>query len=231
MWNLSRDIHRVAVMESPAPLSVVTCFTLILDGLMAAIAARIQDYPFTSEMVVFLWKRVNTVKNRFLALAALIQAGKIFRERVSNPRARNRSETVKPPGINWRKWLPMSRFAWLCRLMPSLANRFGAAQFGCGLRDLLGKPEMKALLAATPKAGRTLAPLCFMLGIDAALLRPGSPAPTRAPSVPAPAPEITASKADVAPKDNAGEPLPSECAPPRALHPPPDPGVEFFQPA
>ncbi len=31
---------------------------------------------------------------------------------------------------------------------------------------------MKALLAATPKAGRLLAPLCFMLGIDAALLRP-----------------------------------------------------------
>ncbi len=75
-------------------------------------------------------------------------------------------------GINWRKWLPMSRFAWLCRLMPSLANRFGAAQFAGQLRHLLGRPEMRALLAATPKGPRLLAPLCFMLGIDAALLRP-----------------------------------------------------------
>jgi hypothetical protein len=164
-------------MESNPPLSVASLFALILDGLLKAIAARIQDYPFNDVMVVYLWKRVNRIKNRFLALAALIAAGKVPRERAAKPRARKRAgRRVGVDGINWRKWLPMSRFAWLCRLMPSLANRFGAAQFACGLRDLLGKPEMKALLVATPKAGRLLAPLCFMLGIDAALLRPACPA-------------------------------------------------------
>jgi hypothetical protein len=211
-------------METPAtPLSVVACFTLILDGLLRAIAAKIADYPFTAEMVTFLWKRVNTVKNRFLALAALVQAGKTPRERAAKPRAGKQPGMAKPPGINWRKWLPMSRFAWLCRLMPSLANRFGAAQFGVGLRHLLGQPEMRAILAATPKAARLLAPLCFMLGIEESLLRPVHAAP--------PAPGIAASEPEAAPLDIPGAPLPPEGMPPRAPDPPPDPGVAFFVPA
>jgi hypothetical protein len=160
-------------MESPAPLSVVSLFTLILDGLLRAIAARVNDYPVNGVMVVYLWKRVNRVKNRFLALAALIAAGRIPGERASKPRARKQpGRRVGPDGINWSKWLPMSRFAWLCWVVPSLANRFGAAQFAEQLRDLLGRAEMRAILVATPKAPRLLAPLCFMLGIDAALLRP-----------------------------------------------------------
>jgi hypothetical protein len=164
-------------MESAPPLSVASLFTLILDGLLRAIAARVNDYPINAAMVMYLWKRVNRVKNRFLALAALVQAGKIPRERGARPRAGKRSgRTVGSDGINWKKWLPMSRFAWLCWLMPSLANRFGAAQFAEPLRDLLGRADMRAILAATPKARRLLAPLCFMLGIEAALLRPVVPA-------------------------------------------------------
>jgi hypothetical protein len=143
---------------------------------LRAIAARVNDYPINAAMVMYLWKRVNRVKNRFLALAALVQAGKIPRERAAKPRAGKRAgRRVGPDGINWNKWLPMSRFAWLCWLMPSLANRFGAAQFGGQLDQLLRTPEMRALIAATPKVPRLLAPLCFMLGIDAALLRPVFP--------------------------------------------------------
>jgi hypothetical protein len=161
-------------MESAAPLSVASLFALILDGLLRAIAARVNDYPINAAMVMYLWKRVNRVKNRFLTLAALVQAGKIPRERAAKPRThtRARRSAVGLDGINWKKGLPMSRFAWLCWLMPSLANRFGAAQFAEPLRNLLGRAEMRAILAATPKAARLLAPLCFMLGIDAALLRP-----------------------------------------------------------
>ncbi len=208
-------------METPATLSVVASFTLILDGLMAAIAARIADYPFTAEMVVFLWKRVNRVKNRFVALAALIQAGKIPRERAKKPRAGKRPESMNPVGINWKKWLPMGTFAWLCWLMQSKADRFGAAQFGEGLRQLLGRAEMRAILAATPKAGRMLAPLCFMLGIEASLLRPTGEAPRQ----PAPVPErvmcenvasgTMESRSRAAPIDNSGEPLPVREARPR----------------
>ncbi len=77
-------------MDTQAALSVVDCFTLILDGLLKAIAAKIADYPFTSEMVTNLWNLVNTVKNCFLRLAALVQAGNISRERPAKPRARRR---------------------------------------------------------------------------------------------------------------------------------------------
>jgi hypothetical protein len=212
-------------MESPATPSVVTSFALIIDGLLAAIAARIADYPFTSEMVTFLWNRVNIVRNRFLALAARIQAGKVPRERGAKPRARKRPGTEKPPGINWRKWLPMGRFAWLCWLMPSLANRFGAAQFGEQLRHLLGQPGMRALLAATPKAGRLLAPLCFMMGIEDSLLRPVIPP---APPPPASTAEILPPEPDAAPVKIDSAPPPSDEAPPRAPDPPAEPSVGFF---
>jgi len=60
------------------------------------------------------------------------------------------------------------RFGWLLPLVPcEAANR--ASQ----LRHLLGEPEMQALLGASPQARRVLAPLCRMLGIEAALLTGG----------------------------------------------------------
>jgi hypothetical protein len=215
-------------MESPATPSVASLFALILDGLLGAIAARVNDYPFNAVTVMYLWKRVNRVKNRFLALAANIQAGRIPREGTAKPRAGKRSGGgVGADGVNWRKWLPMSRFAWLCWMMPSLANRFGAAQFAGGLRALLEKPEMKALLAATPKAGRTLAQLCFMLGIDAALLRP----------IGAAASPAAAAAEETAPREPSAGTSAIVGAPPppaRALgvvHRPPEPGIDFFVPA
>jgi hypothetical protein len=211
-------------MESAATLSVVATFTLILDGLLTAIGARIADYPFTAEMVTFLWKRVNTVKNRFLALAAGIQAGRIPREPAEKPRAGRRSGTAWPDGINWRKWLPMGRFAWLCWLMPSLANRFGAAQFADPLRHLLGEPEMRTLLSATPKTARLLAPLCFMLGIDESLLRPVFAAPSMA----TPTPDIVSSEPAAAPPENAEQPHFLDDAHPITPDQPPRTGAEFL---
>jgi hypothetical protein len=217
-------------MESSAALSVAAALKLILDGLQAAIAAKIADYPVTADMVMFLWNRVNRAKHRFLALAALIAAGKLPRARDARPRAGRPGRAVGADGINWRKWLPLSRFGWLCQLMPSLPNRFGAAQFAGQLRHLLGRPEMRAILAATPKAGRLLAPLCFMIGIEASLLRPAFPTkPPAAPEIVAPeivAPKIVATEPDAAPVNNAGAPCPLEDARPRA----PDPGLEFFVP-
>jgi hypothetical protein len=67
------------------------------------------------------------------------------------------------------------RFGWLCGAVPSLARRFGAAQFGSQLQYLLGDPEMMALIAASPRMQRTLRPLLWMLGIEASLIRPPPP--------------------------------------------------------
>jgi hypothetical protein len=194
--------------------------------LQAAIAARVHDYPFTGPMVLYLWKRVNTVKNRFLALAALIAAGKIPRERAAIPRPGRTREPTGADGINWRKWLPMKTFAWLCWLMQSRADRFGAAQFAEGLRHLLGQPGMIALLAATPKVGRVLAPLCFMLGIEKSLLRPRScPAPTT-PDIAAP--ERLAVEPDAAVSHVARVSLAREDTSTPAPHAAPDFGPHIF---
>jgi hypothetical protein len=67
--------------------------------------------------------------------------------------------------------------------MPSLARRFGAAQFGGHLQHLLADPEMMGLIAASPRMRRTLRPLLWMLGIEASLIRPPPPPPPPLPVV------------------------------------------------
>jgi hypothetical protein len=211
-------------MESSAALSVAAALKLILDGLQAAIAAKIADYPVTAEMVMFLWRRVNRAKNRFLALAALIAAGKMPRARGAKARAGKRGGAVGADGINWRKWLPLSRFGWLCQLMPSRHDRFGAAQFAEQMRHLLGRADMRAILAATPKAGRLLAPLCFMIGIEESLLRPVCPAA----AAETPTADIVAREPDSALLKIAGVPVSRRGALPGGRDIPPEKGAEFF---
>ena len=59
------------------------------------------------------------------------------------------------------------RFGWLVR-----AVGYEAAGFGSQLRAVLETPEMVALLAACPEAGRVLRPLCRALAIETEVLRP-----------------------------------------------------------
>src|SRR5947209_16938317 len=63
----------------------------------------------------------------------------------------------QPPHLP-RPLLPR-RSGWLLRLTPS------AAAARSQLEYLLADPEMAALLAEVPQAGRILRPLCHMLGI------------------------------------------------------------------
>jgi hypothetical protein len=56
-----------------------------------------------------------------------------------------------------------------------------AAGFGSQLRHLLEEPEMRGLLAQSRQARLVLAPLCRMLGIEAALLMAGVAAAVVAP--------------------------------------------------
>jgi hypothetical protein len=60
------------------------------------------------------------------------------------------------------------RFGWLV-----IAASYQAAGFGSQLRAALETPEMVALLTAVPQAARVLRPLCRMLAIEGAVLRPG----------------------------------------------------------
>ena len=70
------------------------------------------------------------------------------------------------------------RFGWLVAL-----GGYHAAGHGSQLRALLDRPEMVALLAASPAAGRALRPLCRALGIEASVYRPGFVPKVRVPRV------------------------------------------------
>jgi hypothetical protein len=65
---------------------------------------------------------------------------------------------------------PQEKFGWLSGLMPS--NRFypGVDVAALELRVLIEDPEMRALLAATPRMRKLLRPLFWMLGLPTALL-------------------------------------------------------------
>lgn len=68
-------------------------------------------------------------------------------------------------GLN-RGRLPL-RFGWLMGVMP-----YEAAGYASQLRTVLAEPEMAALVAALPQARRILGPLCRMLGVAMAPVRP-----------------------------------------------------------
>jgi hypothetical protein len=162
-------------------LSAPARFALIMDGLKQAVAAKSADYPWTGPMVKYVWNRLHLINAIFQALAALIVAGTLPPERVCRPR-RPRVQSVmlaRPdpdaPKPVWK--LFHYRFGWLCGAVPSLARRFGAAQFGSQFQYLLADPEMIALIAASPRIRSTLRPLLWMLGIKASLLRPPPPQP------------------------------------------------------
>jgi hypothetical protein len=168
-------------MTQTPPLSAPARFALIMDGLKRAVAEKIADYPWTGPMVVYVWNRLHRINAIFQALAALIAAGKLPPERVCRPRA-PRVPSAAPARPDPDAPIPVwklfpYRFAWLCGAVPSLARRFGAAQFGSQLQYLLTDPEMMGLLAASPRMRRTLRPLLWMLGIEASLIRLPPPPP------------------------------------------------------
>jgi hypothetical protein len=157
-------------MTLSPPLSAPARFALIMDGLKRAVAEKIADYPWTGPMVVYVWNRLHRINAIFQALAALIAAGNLPPERVCRPRAVRVLSAV--PARPATQKMFAYRFAWLVAAMPSLARRFGAAQFGGHLRHLLADPEMMALVAASPRMRRTLRPLLWMLGMEASLIWP-----------------------------------------------------------
>jgi len=117
-------------------------------------------------------------------LVARLAAGTLPAERPAAPRPlRTRPARVAPADA-----LRLPRgYYWLIRLLP-----YEAAGYGSQLQALLAEPEMAALLAAAPQAGRILRPLCRLLAItpEGLLALPsaaGKPAPQPRAAKPAPA--------------------------------------------
>jgi hypothetical protein len=105
-------------------------------------------------LLILLWAQLNRTMLRFTAMAARVAAG-----RMAAPRRRPaRPAPLKLPPSRARPIWPTG-FGWLVRLAPEAACSAGVLQY------LVTQPEMAALLAAAPQAGRLLRPLCRKLGV------------------------------------------------------------------
>ena len=138
--------------EGPVLRSLSLTLAGIIANLLRVVGLAGARQPAAVPLFEILHKRVNRLRNRFLALVEKLLAGwRPGAKRVEKSRA----GLVRPSGAR----LPRG-FAWFFKLVPSE----GAA---CGgqLQALMLLPEMQALLAEVPIAERMLRPLCEMLGL------------------------------------------------------------------
>ena len=139
-------------MPDDAP-ALARRFAWIVAGLGALIAARFVKMPHLSGFTLLLWNRLNRAVRRFHR--ALTSPG-----RVRAPRARaDRADMARERPVA----LPSGR-GWIVRELGWEA----AAYYGY-LEALLAEIETQAALAAAPRAGRILRPICRMLGVSAAV--------------------------------------------------------------
>ena len=142
------------------PTSLSDRLALIIAGLRGVLAAHMAKDRSAVEVLFLAWARLGRLASRFEALVAAIRAGRLpSAPGPCGQAARDlelpRLESLPPPRLP-------GGFGWLIRLVP------GSAAYGSQLQYLLADPELTALLADVPQAGRILRPLCQMLGI-----RPG----------------------------------------------------------
>ena len=167
----------------------------ILDLLCRAVADQGGRKLLAVPLVLLVWGRLRHLSTRILRLAAKIEAG-TPPPRPRRPRA-PRPGRPKPPLS-----LPRGR-SWLIRLV-----RQEAAAAGSQLRYLLAEPDMRALVAADPRMGRLLRPLCHALGVTpppeiakpATVPAPAAAAPVAAPAAPAAAGTVQPSLVPVPPQ-------------------------------
>ncbi|BAJ81674.1 hypothetical protein ACMV_23270 [Acidiphilium multivorum AIU301] len=159
-------------------MNLAARFAAILHALCAAVARRGANGAFVGEtsrpgsafadphaMTVLLWSRLQRAIARFARLAA------------GAPPPRPRKPPARPARARSAPDLPRRR-GWLLAPVPE------ATAAASQLRAFLAEPETRALIAAEPRLGRILRPLCRTLGI--LLPAPQScPRRPRAPGTPA----------------------------------------------
>ena len=159
-------------------MNSAVCFTPLSDWLtffvtrLRRTAGDRHDYnPAVAPLIFLLSTRLGRILTHFNALVARLAAGRpavLRRQRPARP--------ARPAPAPDTLRLPRQRF-WMFRLLPRDATGYGSQ-----LQAWLATPEMAALLAAAPEAGRILRPLCRLLEIhpEGALALPsmaGKPAP------------------------------------------------------
>jgi hypothetical protein len=132
------------------------CFSNLLIGLQAVIAARAARDRTLTVLLVALWGRLGRVATRLERLVALWRAGKLPAPRA--PRGAVAGATGR--GRAGRLALPTSA-GWLRRKLG-----YEVGPYAAQLQNLLTDAECQAFLAAVPQAGRLLRPLLRMLSFD-----------------------------------------------------------------
>ena len=156
-------------MESPASPSPFLNLLIVLRSLRGAVGGFCGRGVVSQALGFLLLARLAVVISRMERLTARFLAG-VARSRVGGLRAAGARGGVSAVVRIWPR-----RFCWLIEMAG-----WQSAAYGAQLRAVLETPEMVALLAASPSASRVLLPVCRMLGIETAVLRPGVPvAPVR----------------------------------------------------
>ena len=154
---------------SPAPPSVMEAVPelarrlgLIVAGLAEVVARRFLRDPKFMWVIVPLWHWLHRSARRFARVTL----------RPAAPRRPRAARAGVGPRARVR--LPQ-RKAWLVQ-----ALGYEAAGYGSQLAYLRAEPDMQAVLAAVPAAGRILRPSCWILCVTAPKLpaRQDAPAPT-----------------------------------------------------
>jgi hypothetical protein len=152
----------------PGPDDPAGRFAWFIDRLRQSVAERGRFIP--AALLMLIWNRLGNMARRFVAVAARVRAGTLRppRPRPPRPAADETGGKPRPP----YERLPR-RHAWLCTFVPE------AGAWGAVLQQLLGEPQMRALLAEAPQLYRILRPLCWMLALDEPGLVPPPPPTTR----------------------------------------------------
>lgn len=155
-------------MSIPVPTSCVAGkFALIMGGLCHMVPKLIARDRSAGPLIILIFDHLRRLARRFAALAARAQIGTLPAIR----RRRARSATRPAASSRARSPLP-SGFAWLGKLMPE------TQAYGMQLQQLvLNDPEVAALIAACPQAGRILRSILWMTAIRPvpAILRTSRP--------------------------------------------------------
>ncbi len=148
----------------------------ILDGVRDLAARHAARNWVLIPVTLLLSAYLSSVARRFASLAARLAAGPL-RHRPPRPRPPHPEAAAERPAAKPR--VPV-RFGWLIEWLG-----YHAVGRGSQLRHVLANdPEMAAIMAASPQAGRILRPLCRMLGLAPGPDLPPSLFPPRAAKAP-----------------------------------------------
>ena len=223
------------IPSTPADHSPADRLIFILEGLHQALGRHADAQRLTGRghiigpFLMLIWKRVRRIGLRFAPRAAREAA--ILARNSSRPQAVPKAvmETIIASAarplrarLKFRPPDPLPRRkAWLLTMIPETAPISGQ------LRYFLADPEVTAFLVSSPRLCSILNPLCHMLGIQAAGIRPAQALPPPAILNPPP-PETLLIAGDTPPQPAPVTVLPCATPPPSPSPSPENPPPEFL---